>query len=176
MDGNGNVTNTIVADEAFVESFYPGLYREAGTVATPPDTETPSPTTEPTPATTTMPTLVIEHIEADTENADKTAIRVDADGVTDVTCPVGTVLTVTGVLRDAGGAIVPLSDDFRMPFRSRDGREKILRADVVAGSATINVPLRESGAWSVTATTINESLPAALQMVFAGIRIFVVET
>ncbi len=117
------------------------------------------------------PTLVITAIEADADNASKTLM----DGVSDITCPVGTVLTFRAELRDASDNVLPLSGKFRMPLRSRDGREKVLLAELDAGEASICVPLRESGAWSVSESMINEGLPVGQQMSFAGVRIFVVE-
>ena len=117
------------------------------------------------------PTLVITSIEADAGHASQALIN----GVSDVTCPVGTVLTVHADLRDAAGQVLPLTDSFRMPLRSRDGREKVLLAVMQDGTVTINAPLRESGAWSVTEAMINESLPPGNQMGFAGFQVFVVE-
>ncbi len=115
--------------------------------------------------------LVITSIEADAGHASQALIN----GVSDVTCPAGTVLTVHAELRDAAGAILQLTDSFRMPLRSRDGREKVLLAVMENGVVSINAPLRESGAWSVTEAMINESLPPDHQMGFDGFQVFVVE-
>ncbi len=117
------------------------------------------------------PALVITSIEPDATHASQALIN----GVSDVTCPAGTVLTVHAELRDAAGAVLPLTDSFRMPLRSRDGREKVLLAVMENGVVSINAPLRESGAWSVTEAMINESLPPDHQMGFDGFQVFVVE-
>ena len=92
----------------------------------------------------------------------------------DVTCPAGTVLTVQAELQ-RDGVVLPVTDRFRMPLRARDGREKVLLAEMVDGLITITVPLRDSGAWAVTETMINEDLPPAAQMGFGGFRLFVTE-
>lgn len=117
------------------------------------------------------PALVITSIEADAAHASQALIN----GVLDATCPAGTVLTFHAELRDAAGAILPITDSFRMPLRSRDGREKVLLAVMDNGVVSINAPLRESGTWSVTEAMVNESLPADHQMGFAGFQVFVVE-
>ena len=114
---------------------------------------------------------MITSIEPDAAHASQALIN----GLSDVTCPVGTVLTVHAELRDAAGAILPLKDSFRMPLRSRDGREKVLLAVMDNGAVSINAPLRESGSWSVTEAMINESLPPDHQMGFDGFQVFVVE-
>ena len=115
--------------------------------------------------------MVITAIAVDAAHAAQTVIKPSLD---DVTCPVGAVLTVTAELRGASG-IVPLTDTFRMPLRARDGREVMLVVSLVAGVATITVPLRESGAWSVTEQSINESLPESARMRFDGVTAYVVE-
>lgn len=117
------------------------------------------------------PALVITSIEADATHASQALVN----GVSDVTCPAGTVLTVHAELRDAAGTVMPLTDSFRMPLRSRDGREKVLLAVMENGVVSINAPLRESGAWSVTEAMVNESLPPDHQMGFGGFQVFVVE-
>lgn len=122
------------------------------------------------PETPARPELVITQIVADAEHAAGTSVP----SLAEVTCPVGTTLTFTAELRIAG-QVVPLSDSFRMPIRSRDGRERVLLADMANGILTILVPLRESGAWSVTESIVNESLPAEKQMSFAGVKVFAVE-
>ena len=125
----------------------------------------------PVPEAQPRPVLRLTSVVPDAEHAAMTAISADLD---DVTCPVGTVLTVTAELV-VGDQRVPISEAFRMPLRARDGREKVLLATMDNGLATIAAPMRESGVWEVTERAINEALPAELQMEFSGIRIFVVE-
>ena len=75
----------------------------------------------------------------------------------------------------AHGQVLPLSDSFRMPMRSRDGRERVLLGHMTEGLLQIQVPLRESGVWSVTQDTVNEALPAEAHMRFAGMQVFAIE-
>lgn len=117
------------------------------------------------------PELAITQISANPEHAARTVVH----GLSEVTCPTGAVLTFMAELRGPDGQVLPVSDSFRMPIRSRDGREKVLIADMVNGVITVLVPLRESGAWSVTEQTVNEALPAGRQMRFAGVQVYAVE-
>ena len=149
--------NTVESDEDFVEAMYPGCWL-AVEIETPHDI----------PA---RPTLVIRSITVDDEHA---ALAI-VSGLADVTCPVGSVLTVLAELVDAENTPLPLSENFRMPLLSRDGREKVLLAAMSDGQVTITVPLRESGVWSVTEEMINSALPESLRMAFSGITIYVVE-
>lgn len=128
------------------------------------------PSSDPTPAPL-RPQLVVTAIVPDTEHAAQTVVH----DLTEVTCPAGTVLTVSAELRDPEGNLLPLSESFRMPLRARDGREKVLLAVMDGGQVTITAPFRESGAWSVTEHLINLSLPAEQQMSFAGVQVYVVE-
>ena len=123
------------------------------------------------PVVTFRPELAITQITADAEHQAGTVVH----GMSEVTCPAGATLTFIAELRGPNGQVLPISDAFRMPIRSRDGREKVLIATMVEGVITILVPLRESGAWSVTEATVNEALPADRQMRFAGVQVYVVE-
>ncbi|SMC24241.1 hypothetical protein SAMN02745857_01784 [Andreprevotia lacus DSM 23236] len=118
-----------------------------------------------------LPELVIVAIEPDADHA----AAVLLNGLHDVTCPAGTVLTFRAELRGPAGVLIPVSDVFRMPLRARDGRERMVLAVMEEGAMTVNVPLRESGAWAVDEATINESLPLEKRMRFAGVQVFVVE-
>lgn len=93
----------------------------------------------------------------------------------DVTCPVGSVLTVEAELQDAANNLVPINAAFRMPLVARDGRERILLAQFADGAATIATTLSESGCWRISEDTINSGLPAAQQMRFGGLEIYVVQ-
>ena len=117
------------------------------------------------------PVLVVTGIATDGAHASQTVI---AEALDDVTCKVGTVLTVTAELRAPnGGAVIPLTDNFRMPLRARDGREEVLLAAMVYGVVQIVAPMDQSGVWKVTEQTINEGLPEAMHMAFGGLTIFV---
>lgn len=155
LDDDGNVINTIVADQSFVDAHFDGRYRVQ----------------ESDGGAQFRPSMVITGIVADAEHSGATLVS----SMAEVTCPVGTTLTVSAELRDPLGNVVPLSDSFRMPFRARDGREKVLLASMVDGLISITAPLRESGVWSASEATVNESLPPDFQMDFGGIEVFVVE-
>ena len=118
------------------------------------------------------PTIQITQVTVDEAHAAHSLVN----GVADVTLPTGSVLTVTAELRDGEGNVLPVSDSFRMPIVSRDGREKGLLARMEAGVITIAAPMKESGVWQVEEGRINESLPTAAQMRFAGFKIYVVES
>lgn len=117
------------------------------------------------------PLLVITSVSADATNAARTAITPELN---DVTCPAGTVLNISAQVQ-IGGAPLSVTATFRMPIVARDGREKVLLVALVGGVANFNAPMRESGVWEVTQAIINQGLPAAEQMDFAGITIYVVE-
>lgn len=119
-----------------------------------------------------LPELVVTAIEPDANHAAGTHVRT----LGDVTCPVGAVLHMRAELRSASGELLPLSDSFRMPIRSRDGRERVLLAVMADGVMQLDVPLRESGAWSATQASINEGLPPEQQMLFAGVTVYAYET
>lgn len=117
------------------------------------------------------PLLAITGIVADTEHQGQARI---APALDDVTCKIGTVLTVTAELRSpVDGAVIPLSDSFRMSLRARDGREEVLLASMVYGVVRIIAPMDQSGVWKVTEQTINEGLPEIVHMAFAGLTLFV---
>lgn len=122
------------------------------------------------PVPTQLPTLKITAIAADATHAAGTVIAADFG---EVTCPAGTTLTVSAKLVDADGATIPLTGSFRMPLIASDGRERIVGVGMTAGVASIDVPLAESGVWSVTAANLNRDLPAAQHMAFPGIKVYV---
>lgn len=157
---NGTVvTNIIMASPEFMAENYPeSSYRLA--VETVPE------------APAQRPQLVITGITADAANTSRTVIT---STLNDVTCPAGTLLNVSAALQDGASNPVLVAATFRMPIVARDGREKVLLVTLVDGVASFNAPMRESGVWEVTQAIINQGLPAAEQMDFAGITIYVVE-
>lgn len=110
-----------------------------------------------------------------------TGIAADRPGFThtpefsDATVPVGTTLNFTAELR-AGGNVLPLDDTFRMPIRSRDGRERVLLAGMAQGIITFSVLFDDSRVWEVTEAVVNADLPPERHMRFRGIKVFAVET
>lgn len=124
--------------------------------------------TEPVPPVPEQPRIVITAIESD-----KPGMRHSGD-FSDVTVAVGSTLRFTAELR-LGGALLPLDDDFRMPIRSRDGRERVVLANMVQGVITFTVLFDDSRVWDVTEAVINADLPAERRMAFDGIKVFAVE-
>lgn len=122
------------------------------------------------PAPVMLPMLKITAIKADTTHAANTVIAADFSAVT---CPAGTMLTVSAKLVDATGVTIPLTGSFRMPLIASDGRERIVGVAMTAGVASFAVPLAESGVWSVTDDNLNRDLPAAQHMAFSGIKVYV---
>jgi hypothetical protein len=116
------------------------------------------------------PTIVVTSITADPSHAAQLVLK----GLREVTCLVGTELQAEAELRQAG-ALVPMDDAFRMPLRSRDGRERVLLGTMTQGQIRFRVTLPESGVWSVTEDAINEAIPPEQRMAFAGLSIYVVE-
>ena len=110
--------------------------------------------------------LVINTIAAD-QNMDHN------DELTEVTCKVGTRVTVSAAIQTAGGQVVPITDKFRMPIRSRDGKEDLWLVNVTNGQAEMILTMDTSGIWQVIEDSINEALPVEKQMGFAGITIYV---
>lgn len=133
-------------------------------------TDAPPPVIEPA-QPQAVPELVITAISADAEHEASTLVQ----SVGEVTCAAGATLTFTAELRGADGQPLPVSDVFRLPIRARDGREKVLLATMVDGVVTITAPMRESGVWSATAAGVNEALPDAAKMSFAGATVYVCE-
>jgi len=95
--------------------------------------------------------------------------------LSDVTVPVGATLAFTAELR-MHGQVLPLDDTFRMPIRSRDGRERVLAASMSQGVITFGVRFDDSRVWEVTEAVINADLPSERHMRFKGIKVFAVET
>ncbi|MFN3987574.1 MAG: hypothetical protein ACK4KV_18955 [Rhodocyclaceae bacterium] len=94
-----------------------------------------------------------------------------------VTCATETQLAVSVEIRDPITAtVLPVDQTFRLPFRARDGRERILLAVFTAGAATITTTVGESGCWQIREETINSGLPPEQHMQFAGLDIYVIQT
>lgn len=92
----------------------------------------------------------------------------------DVTVPVGATVLFTAELR-MGTTLLALDDAFRMPIRSRDGRERVVLANMVQGVITFTVLFDDSRVWDVTEAVINADLAPEKHMAFKGIKVFVVE-
>jgi len=152
MDGE-SVTNVIVANADFMAVAYPaGNYREAATPVVP-----------------LRPELVVVGI-----TCDPAALGINQ--VThEVTCTEGSKVTANCELR-MNGAILPVTDTFRMPTRSSDGREEFVVAQMSDGVVAATFNARASGLWSVTESGINERAAAGHEMKFSGVTVFVVQS
>lgn len=109
-----------------------------------------------------------------------TAIESQAAGLShsadfsDATVPVGATVLFTAELR-MGTTLLALDDSFRMPIRSRDGRERVVLANMAQGLITFSLLFDASRVWEVTEGVINADLPPERHMRFKGIRVFAVE-
>lgn len=93
----------------------------------------------------------------------------------ELTIHVGESFTATGELQ-VGGAIYPLySGVFRVPVVSLDGREKLILANVISGAATVSWTPSDSGIWKITAELMNRDIPPEQHVLFAGLKIFVLD-
>lgn len=181
--GLGRVHNVIVADAEFIEHITPdwdhiealdtlheqglgvgigwGYDLAAGEFIAPPPAAAP---------VDQRPTIVVTNLTADAAHAAHLVLK----GLREATCLMGTELQAEAELR-LQGAVLPLDDTFRMPLRSRDGRERVLLGTMIQGQIRFRVTLPESGVWSVTEDAINEAIPPEHRMAFAGLTIYVVE-
>ena len=123
------------------------------------------------PAAPQRPRIVITSITADPPHDELLMVAAD---LREATLPVGATLVVDAELR-AGGALLPLTDSFRLPLVSTDGRERVLLARMQDGRVTLRVPMTDSRIWRITETQINSALPEAAQMGFDGLTLYVVE-
>ncbi|QDQ28251.1 hypothetical protein FNU76_18905 [Chitinimonas arctica] len=117
------------------------------------------------------PLLVIIQVTSDRPN--QTTVALDRH---EVICPQGATLSFTAELRGEDGAVLPLSDSFRLPILQQGGREGLLLATMVEGIVTVTAPFTvpgDDGAWHVDEAAINAGLPEAAQMRFAGMVVSV---
>lgn len=118
------------------------------------------------------PTLLLLSVSADNDHAASTKVNPTR---TEVTCPVGTVLTGTLELKKPDGSLVALTESFRLPVRASDGRERVFLAHFKDGSGTVAMPMKESGIWTIDESLVNSRLSTARHMKFAGVVIYTVE-
>lgn len=124
-----------------------------------------------TPPPDPRPRLVVTAINADP--AWGMAVSPELD---DVTIPAGATVTITAELRHPiTDDLIPLDATFRMPIRARDGREIVVLVGVQQGIASVDIPLKSSGAWRADESTINSGLPGEQHMQFAGVTAYVIE-
>ncbi|PIF39770.1 hypothetical protein CLV01_1382 [Delftia sp. 60] len=115
-----------------------------------------------------LPEIVITGIAADREGF------VHTPDFTDATVPVGATLAFAAELR-AGDQVLTLDDSFRLPIRSRDGRERVVLASMAKGFIRFSVHFEDSRVWEVTQAMVNSDLPPERHMRFKGIKVFAVE-
>lgn len=93
----------------------------------------------------------------------------------ELTIQVGDSFTANGELQ-VGGTVYPAySGVFRIPIASSDGREKLILANVVDGMATVSWTPKDSGIWKITAELMNRDIPPEQHILFAGLKIFVLD-
>ena len=117
-----------------------------------------------------LPQIVVTAIRA---GAHDDHTRMSAD-LSEVDTPVGATLEITAELR-MDGQKLPLSDVFRMPVTSTDGRERVVLATMTNGIITMRIAMTESRTWQVTQDTINRALPKEKHMAFSGLTVYVIE-
>jgi hypothetical protein len=157
LDENNNVINTIVATEEFAEANYPGRWRLAEYQD--------EPETEPL-----RPKLHI--VNATSNSPETTLINPSFD---EVTCFVNTTITFTTELRNPiDDSLIPLTQMFRMPVKSRDNREFLVLVNMINGVASVPILFDSSGVWSATEETMNSGLSENEKLSFTGIKVFVV--
>lgn len=119
------------------------------------------------PAVKFLPEIVITNI-----TCDKPDFIVTAD-FSDITCPVGSIITTSAELLAPDKSLIPLDDMFRMPLKSRSGSERFVVVRFEKGKATFNATMNESGLWSINQDTINSALPAEKHMSMKEVQIYV---
>ena len=92
----------------------------------------------------------------------------------EVTCLEGCRVTAHCALR-VGSYTLPVTDSFRMPIQSEDGRKELVFAQMVNGEVAATFNARSSGAWHVTQAGINAKMAAGHEMLFAGVTVYVVQ-
>lgn len=94
----------------------------------------------------------------------------------EITCPAGTVLHGEIEIRmPDNSTVIPLTQNFRLPVKSEDGREIVVLASFTDGVGFVDIPLRNSGLWHITEDLINRNLPVENRMKFEGVHIYVLE-
>lgn len=152
LDSGGVVVRRVVADQAFVERKWPGMWR-----------------LEQEPVVESAPRPRLALVSASTDDVD----GIVGDG--EITCSTGSAVSVVAELRAHDDSVIPVTSTFRMPIVARDGRERVIFVHMTDGVASINATMNESGVWRVSEDTINMALPEDQRMSFDGICIYVVQ-
>lgn len=112
------------------------------------------------------PKLVVTAVVSDNE-ADTVIDLANAE----ITCPIGTTLTITAELRNA---LMPVTAAFNMPTQQDGGRRGMLKANMVDSVATVRAAFAgpsDDGKWTASAADINSNLPPTMQMAFDGLTV-----
>lgn len=115
-----------------------------------------------------LPVLIVTKVDSD--NPADTTVDLSAG---EITCPMGTTLTITAELRQ-GSDIVPIDGSFNMPTQQEGGRKGMLKAILAAGIASVRAPFTgpsDDGRWTVDQTAINSGLAPEKHMAFAGVAV-----
>lgn len=119
------------------------------------------------PVSMALPEIVITSIISDKPGS---VIKPD---FSDIMCLVGSQLTCMAELRAQDGSVIPLTDTFKMPLRSRDNRERFVFVAFESGLATFSGAMNESGLWSINQEAINSGLPVEQHMTMKEVLIYV---
>lgn len=112
-----------------------------------------------------LPTIVITSIVGGNYDPDLKELTIHS----------GESFTATGELQIGGSIYTLYSGVFRVPVVSLDGREKLILANVVDGAATVSWTPSDSGIWKITAELMNRDIPPEQHVLFAGLKIFVLD-
>ena len=75
----------------------------------------------------------------------------------------------------ADGQLLLEDGSYLFPIRSRDGRERVVVAEMHQGIITFSIHFEDSRVWELTEAMINADLPPERHMRFKGIKVFAVE-
>jgi hypothetical protein len=118
------------------------------------------------------PRPVLKLTDAISDDPQNTIISPEFD---EVTCREGAIITFDTELRNpVNDQVIPITQMFRMPVKSRDNREFLVLVNMVNGLASVAIKFDSSGVWSATEETMNSGLSDAEKLTFSGIRVYVV--
>lgn len=123
------------------------------------------------PVPSVIPEIVVTNLEVDEAHSAQSQI---SDDLYTVTLPLGATLTVTAEIR-AGENIIPLTESFRMPLVSLDGRMRLLLVNFINGVAVFSAQMTDSRIYHVKEEHVNQDLPDELFMKFKGFKVYSVE-
>ncbi|WP_022850645.1 hypothetical protein [Limisalsivibrio acetivorans] len=112
------------------------------------------------------PALVVTSVSSDDSSA-----QVEEG---EITILQGHSVTAGVEIQLSGALYTNFSGTFRMPVRTKDGREMFALVSISAGTGQVTIPFDSSGHYEITEAGINERLPASQQLSFEGFSVYVV--